>query len=765
VRLTRDGVGTSTRRAARSTVSSVSGNSAVERWTRLILRLRWLVLGIWLAVLIAGGFASTRLSGLLSNDFGVPGTDSAQVQSILQQRFGDRSDGEYLVVFKVTRAVNRPLLARLQRTVDRAAAVIPTARAGPLRAVGEHVIEGTVVSQLDLARAKASTAALEQALGQPSGAHVYVSGQAAIQHDLDPIFSQDLRRGEFAIAIPVALLVLLLVLGVSTIVSLPLVFAGATIAATLGIVFLVAHAVAMATYVTNLVELIGLALAIDYSLLVVYRFREELAAGQEPNEAVVRTMATAGRSVVFSGATVAVGLALLLFIPVPFVRSLGIGGFLIPLVSIVAALTLLPVLLSVNGRRGAARVRVAEAMRDRLRIPLPRAAGRGDVEQGLWARYARSIMRRPLVYVTAGTLALAFSALPAFGLRLTPGSADGIPRFPQSVQGFDLLRRVAGPGALSPTQVVVDAGRSGRVFGRDLQAAIGRLELRLRADPEVGSIRPAPDAPLADPSRRYDEFVVIGRHEYGTGEAQSFVGRLRRTIIPAARFPAGTRTLVGGGAAQGVDFLHRSYAAFPWLVLAVLGLTYVLLMRAFRSLLLPLKAVLLNLLSVASSYGMLVVFFRWGVGRDLVGLYQFGQIEGWIPIFLFAMLFGLSMDYEVFLVTRMREAWDELHDNERAVAHGLEHTGRIVTAAAIIMVAAFSGFVAGRIAGLQEFGLGLAVAVFVDATVIRALLVPAIMALVGRYNWWLPTNVARLLGTTASPLPRHVRPALRASGE
>jgi RND superfamily putative drug exporter len=627
------------------------------------------------------------------------------------------------------------------------------------------VIEGTVVSQLDLAQAKASTAALERALGQPRGAHVYVSGQAAIQHDLDPIFSQDLRRGEFAIAIPIALLVLVLVLGVSAIVSLPLVFAGATISATLGIVFLFAHLVPMATYVTNLVELIGLALAIDYSLLVVYRFREELAAGRKPDDAVVHTMATAGRSVVFSGATVAVGLALLLFIPVPFVRSLGIGGFLIPLVSIVAALTLLPVLLSLNGRRGAARVRVADAVRDRLRIPLPRAESRGDVEQGLWARYARSIMRRPLIYVTAGTLVLAFAAVPALGLRLTPGSADGIPRFPQSVQGFDLLRRAAGPGALSPTQLVVDAGESGRIFRRDLQAAIARLALRLRADPEVASIRPAQEAPLADSSGRYEELVVIGRHEYGSEAAQSFVDRLRRTIVPAARFPVGTRTLVGGGAAQGVDFLDRSYAAFPWLVLAVLGVTYVLLIRAFRSLLLPLKAVLLNLLSVASSYGMLVVFFRWGVGRDLAGLYQFGQIEGWIPIFLFAMLFGLSMDYEVFLVTRMREAWDELHDNERAVAHGLEHTGRIVTAAAIIMVAAFSGFVAGRIAGLQEFGLGLAVAVFVDATVIRALLVPAIMALVGRYNWWLPTNVARLLGTSASPLPRRVAPALRASGE
>jgi RND superfamily putative drug exporter len=554
-------------------------------------------------------------------------------------------------------------------------------------------------------------------------------------------------------------LVLLLVLGVSAIVSLPLVFAAATIAATLGIIFLVAHVVAMATYVTNLVELIGLALATDYSLLVVYRFREELVAGTESDDAVVRTMATTGRSVVFSSATVAVGLALLLFIPVPFVRSLGIGGFLIPLVSTLAALTLLPASLSLYGRRGAARVRIADAVRDRLQIPLPRFAGGGDVEHGLWARDARSIMRRPWAYLAIGSLILALAAVPALGLRLTPGSADGIPRFPRSVQGFDLLRRTVGPGALSPTQLVVDSGRNGGVARADVQAAIARLEIGLRGDGEAASI----GSPLVDARRRYEELVVIGRHEYGSEEAQSLVRRLRRMIIPATGFPGGTRALVGGGAAQGVDFLQRSYAAFPWLVLAVLGLTYLLLARAFRSLLLPLKAVLLNVLSVASSYGLLVVFFRFGIGHDALGLYRFGQIEGWIPIFLFAMLFGLSMDYEVFLVTRMRESWDELPSDERAVAHGLEHTGRIITAAAIIMVAAFSGFVAGRIADLQEFGLGLAVDVFLDATVIRALLVPAIMALVGRYNWWFPANVARVFRTPgSSPSPVS---ALRPSGK
>jgi RND superfamily putative drug exporter len=222
--------------------------------------------------------------------------------------------------------------------------------------------------------------------------------------------------------------------------------------------------------------------------------------------------------------------------------------------------------------------------------------------------------------------------------------------------------------------------------------------------------------------------------------------------------------LAGGGPPQGVDFLQVSYHVFPWLVIAVLVLTYVLLMRAFRSLLLPLKAVFLNLLSVAASYGMLVVFFKWGAGQSLVGLYKFPQVEGWIPIFLFAMLFGLSMDYEVFLVSRMRETWDELHDNVRAVSYGLERTGLIVTAAAIIMVAAFSGFVVGSIVGLQQFGLGLAVAIFLDATIVRALLVPSLMAVFGRWNWWLPAPVARFLRVRPSPLEPGPRPALDRAG-
>jgi RND superfamily putative drug exporter len=296
-----------------------------------------------------------------------------------------------------------------------------------------------------------------------------------------------------------------------------------------------------------------------------------------------------------------------------------------------------------------------------------------------------------------------------------------------------------------------------------VQAAIGNLVQRIRTDPETAFVRYAPARPFLDASGRYAQVVAGARHEYGDPPAQSFARRLRSDVIPAAGWPPGTRVLAGGGPPQGIDFLDRSYSVFPWLVLAVLVLTYLLLMRAFRSLLLPLKAVILNLLSIGATYGLLVVAFKWGVGSDALGLYQFPQVEGWIPIFLFAMLFGLSMDYEVFLVTRMREAWDETHDNVEAVAHGLERTGRIVTAAAVVMVAAFSGFVAGSIVGLQEFGLGLAVAILIDATVVRALLVPSLMAIMGRWNWWLPPRVARVVRVPASPLAEP-RPALRPAG-
>jgi putative drug exporter of the RND superfamily len=712
-------------------------------WTRSVLRFRWPILGFWLVVLLAGGFATSKLTPLLSNTFTVPGTDSERARTILERHFGDRSDGEFLVIYKIRNGTAGVRL-KLERSIREAAKAVPTGKATPLRDAPGGVLYGSILSTLNLAKAKGYTDDILRRLDPPPGVDAYVSGQAAIQDELDPIFNEDLKKGE-SIAVPIALGVLLAVFGLSLAATIPFLFAAATITGTLGIVFIVAHFMTMATYVTNLVQLIGLGIAIDYSLLMVYRFREELERGGTKDEAIQRTMATAGRAVIFSGATVAIGLALLLFMPLPFMRSMGVGGFLIPLVSIAAAATLQPALLSVYGRRGVKRVHVAEWLR-RHGVPLPHFAG-PDVEHGFWARLARNIMRRPLAFFAAGVAILLVFAAPVFDLHLTPGSAQGIPQTPQSVRGLNVLRQAVGPGALSPSQIVIDGADS-----RGVDAAVQRLRTELEADPEVAFVQTGRGPRFVDPSGRYQQVIVAGRHEYGDPPAQQFVHRLRDNIIPAADFPDGVHVLAGGGPPQGVDFLERSYGVFPWLVLAVLVLTYLLLMRAFRSLLLPLKAVLLNLLSVAAAYGILVVAFKWGVGDTLAGLYQFPQVEGWIPIFLFAMLFGLSMDYEVFIVSRMRETWDEVHDNERAVSYGLERTGTIVTAAAIVMVAAFSGFVAGSVVGLQQFGLGLAVAILVDATIVRALLVPSLMALLGRWNWWLPESVARIARVKPSPL-------------
>jgi len=721
----------------------------MERWTRFVLRHRAWTLGVWGIVLVAGVVANTGLSKLLSNEFSVPGTDSERARAILKQDFGQRDDGTYLVVFKVRNANDATVRKTLEAKLRVAAAVVPGGKAEELQPAGKDVLFGNVTSPLALTRAKNYTEKVRKAIGQPAGAKAYVTGQAAIQTDLDPIFKSDLAKGE-AIALPIALLVLIGVFGVSLAVLIPFIFAACSIFATLGIVFLVAHQMSMAIYVTNLVQLIGLGIAIDYSLLVVYRFREELARGLSKDEAIVKTMSTAGRAVVFSGGTVAIGLALLLFMPLPFMRSMGVGGFLIPLISIVAAVTLQPALLSVWGRTGMKSVLLG---------------GTPSETSGFWHWLSGNIMRRPVAFLAGGAALLVTLALPAFTLKLTPGSAFGSPQTPESMQGFNVLRDAVGPGALSPAQIVVDAGGAERVVLPPTQSAIGRLIARARRDPEIALVRYRLAQPFVDETGRYAQISLAGRHEYGEPPSQAFARRLRSTIIPAARFPAGVRVLAGGGPPQGIDFLDRSYQYFPWLVAAVLVLTYLLLMRAFRSIVLPLKAVLLNLLSVGASYGALVIVFKWGLGKDLLGLYKYSQLEGWIPIFLFAMLFGLSMDYEVFLVTRMREAWDEGEDNAQAVAHGLERTGRIVTAAAIVMVAAFSGFVAGSILGLQEFGLGLAVAIFVDATIVRAILVPSLMALFGRYNWWLPDGLAKFVRVPPSPLERHPPPALRPAGE
>jgi RND superfamily putative drug exporter len=713
----------------------------VQSLTRFMLRHRFVVVGVWLAVFLAAGWASSQLSDLLTNRFSLPGTDTERAETILEEAFGQRSVGSFTLVARGDGNA-RELVPIVAAAAGRAADQLPTGRAvGGAQAVSEDVVVASIVSSLEPADAKGRTGAMRRAIGELPGAEVFLTGQAATEHDLDPVFAEDLKRGELAIAVPIAIALLIWTFGTLAFL-LPFAFALVTIPTTLGLIWIVATQMELTTYITNLVSLIGLGIAIDYSLLVVYRFREELRSGAGKDEAIVRTMDTAGRAVVFSGTAVAIGLALLLFMPLPFMRGFGIGGLLIPAVSVVAAVTLLPVVLSLVGRR-----------LDRVRL-LPRGflERRADHERGFWARLARTIMRRPLPVALGATALLLAMAAPVLDLEIGPGTNYGLPEELESVKGLTLLADAVGAGATAPTDVVVDTGAGGGAGAAEVRAAVDRLRAALEADPQVARVDFDPSsAQTVDPTGRYLRVVVIGQEDYGTPASLDFVDRLRSDLIPGAAFPASVAVFAGGGPPGGSDFLDLVYSWFPWLVVAVLLATYVLLLRAFRSLLLPLKAIVLNLLSIGAAYGLTVAVFKWGWGEPF-GLTAYDQIEGWIPVMVFAMLFGLSMDYEVFLVSRMREEWDAGASNEDAVVAGLTKTGRLVTSAGLIMFAAFMGFVAGSIVGLQQFGFALASAILIDVTIVRALLVPSAMALFGRWNWWLPASVARVVRVAPSPV-------------
>jgi RND superfamily putative drug exporter len=727
----------------------------MRSWTRAIIRNRKKVLLAWLVVFVLGGAGASNLGDLLSNRFSVPGSEAERGLDVAKDRFGEHGDGNFTLVAQVTGSSTTPALTRaVAAAADRAAAVVSGAKAGPVLQAGGNVAYVQITTPLENADASEKTPAMRKALGTVPGARTYLSGFPAINHDTQKIYNKDLARGE-SIALPIALIVMVFMFGTLAGVAVPFVFAMVSIPTSLGLVFVFAHFMDMAVYVTNIVTLIGFAIAIDYSMLVVFRYREELELHDDPHDALEQTMATAGRATMFSGLTVAVGLALLVLMPLPFMQSMGIGGLMVPLVSIAAAATFLPALLAVMGR-GVNRLRV---------VPRRVLTRRAESREGFWTRLARSIMRRPVLYLLGGSLVMVALALPATQLELTGGDNRGIPTTTEATKGLAILEKTLGAGALAPHQIVVDTHRPGGAWSAESVAAQRRLVDLVRRDPEVEprtiqapallARRPGPPdaatlarlqrSSLIDRTSSAYQIRLAGRHDAGTPEAKALVHRLRDRYVPAAGLGAASATAyVTGAPAFGVDFVDTAYGAFPWLVVGVLVISYLLLMRAFRSVFLPLKAVFMNLLSVSATYGVLVLAFQHGWGNAL-GWQSSDQIEAWIPVFLFAMLFGLSMDYEVFLLSRMREEWDRTHDNEHAVASGLEHTGRIITAAAIIMVAAFAGFTAGSFVGLQEFGLGLSAAVLLDATIVRAILVPATMKLVGEWNWYLPDRLRKAM--------------------
>jgi RND superfamily putative drug exporter len=667
---------------------------------------------------VLGVAGTLRLMPLLASGFTLPGTDSTRVQQILTTRYGDSANSPIVLVAEGGHARGRVIAA-----ARRAERLLPGGRVADVERLPSGDAAAFVQTALSDSRQTNAIGPLRTLVGS----RILVTGDAALGADINPVLAHALKVGELYLAVPVALMILLLVFASGS-ALLPFLVAAATIPTSLGLAWIVAHYLELTNYLLNMASMIGLAIAIDYSLLVVHRYRDERRRGRGHDEAILETMVHAGRTILFSGLAVSLGLALMLLLPVPFLRGFGLGGLLVPAVSVVCALTLLPVLLSLVGDR-LERIRL---------VPHRLMERRHHGELRLWHWHAGWVMRRAKIVAPLIAAVLTLAAMPLLGMQLGPGSPNGLPKSMPSMRGLAVLQHGSPSNALDPTTIMVDAGKPHQ---RSATApAMARLTKLLRRDPEVVTVEPA----VPDPTGRYFEVNVVTRHDPYGAQAQAFAGRLRNTIIPGARFAPAVHVIAGGGAAYAADFISRTLGSFPYLILGVLALTYLLLVRAFRSLLLPLKAIVLNLFTVSAATGLMIAVFQWGWGSGL-GLVRVPEIEGWIPVFMFTLLFGLSMDYEVFLVTSMREAWDKTRSNAGAVAHGLANTGRIVTAAGLIMAAAFSGLIIGAIPTMQQLGFGLAAAIIIDITLVRGLLLPSTMALAGRWNWYLPEWSARAL--------------------
>ncbi|CAN2211821.1 COG2409 Predicted drug exporters of the RND superfamily [Candidatus Nanopelagicaceae bacterium] len=708
------------------------------KFTQQVIRFRVLVIAIWIGIAVFGLFASANVNSKLSTSLAVPGSESTKAEEITVEHFGENSEGTFTVVYYFKHATQAEIDA-LKAKVAKAAETIPTGKVIQTKVL-EGILYTGIGTSLNLKEAAQVTEQLRDALAEQGLSEAMVTGPPAIQGDFEPILSADLRGGG-VLAIAIALAILILVFGLSRAVVIPFVTAGATIAAAISVVYLLADRVLMVLYIPNVVELIGLGLAIDYSILITHRFISEIKVNPSDREgAVVRTMTTAGRTVLLSGLTASIGLTTLFLVPIPFIRSLGAAGLVVPVVSVLAAVTLQPVMLYYLGARGVKPYGIKGAFNAH------------DEMQGAWANIASLVIKRPWQVLVSGVLVLLVAASSIFWLELTPTSLRAIPSNIESAEGLNFVVDHVGPGLVTPTVIVIDYGKAGQATLPENVKKRTKLGLSVIVDDAVLGGSADSTSQYVDPTGRYQRIFILGIHEFGSEESKAFIKRLRETYIPDSDLAKISTIYVGGAAAQGVDFLKVVYSNFPFIFIAALGIAYFLLIRSFRSLILPLVAVILDLLSLAATYGLLVAVFRFGFLSPILGTYHVSQIEGWVPVFLFAVLFGLSMDYEVFIVSRMREARDKGESTPQAIKEGLAHTGGVVTAAAIILVGALGGLANGHIAGLQELGVGLALGILIDATIVRTLLLPSVMTLLDKWNWWLPEGIAKAAMTKASPL-------------
>jgi RND superfamily putative drug exporter len=707
-----------------------------ERLTIWSSRRPWRALWIWAfafvaAIAISAAFLGDALSGdeEVTSDAESLRADELRAERFAADRGARGQDATEVVVVRSSQAtVDQPafeqrvegIAAELQRvgatgvttfyeTGERRLVSRDRDATGMLVALGsESDAEDNIEAVVD---------AVEAANG-PDGFQATITGEFTLDADFSTLSEEDLRNGELGFGLPAALIVLLIVFGSLVAGVIPMLMAIVSIVVALALIALIGQAFPLSVFATNMLTGMGLALGIDYSLFILSRFREERLHGREKLDAIATVGATASRAVLFSGIAFTLAMLGLLLVPHTIMRSLAAGAIAAGLFSVVAALTLLPALLSLLGDRVNA-----------LRIPFfGRTASRA--ESPFWSRTVRGVMRRPLASVVLATAALLALAAPVLALRSGEAGVSTLPDRLAAKQGYVALNAEFPGETTEPVEIVVD----GDAASPAVQAGIERVRAQLATDDLFGSVEvetnPAGDLTVLT--------VPIQGDPVGE-EAIDAVRELRSEQIPNAFPDPEVEVLVGGDTAESIDESDTMDRWLPIIIAFVLGLSFVLLTVAFRSLVIACKAIVVNLLSVGAAYGLLVLVFQEGVGNEVFGFEQVDTIEAWVPLFLFAVLFGLSMDYHVFLLSRIRERFRQTGGNTDAVAHGVASTGRIITGAALIIIAVFSGFARGDLVMFQQMGFGVAVALLLDATVVRLVLVPAAMDLLGERNWYLPS--------------------------
>ncbi|CAA9549240.1 MAG: Integral membrane protein [uncultured Thermomicrobiales bacterium] len=587
------------------------------------------------------------------------------------------------------------------------------------------------------------------------GFEVLSVGFVSIGEENNVIAEEDLLQGE-AFGIGAALVILIIVFGALVAAGVPLILAIVSIMISFGITAVLGQVLDLSFFITNMITMIGLAVGIDYALFVVERYREERRRGRTKAEAIGVAGGTASKAVAFSGGTVVLALAGMLLIPATIFQALAIGAIIVVVVAVFAALTLIPAVLSLLGdkidwprRRDYDAYALAHANEDPHNLDA--------VHRGFWGRITKTVMARPIVSVVAAVALLVLAAVPYFDINRGFAGVEAMPADSSARHGFEILNEEFSAGRLAPVQFAIEGSRDAAQTGiENLRAALA-AETVEDGDGTKPAFLPIPDGEWASWNADGTVALLEATLTVPSNEARAYaeIEHLRDEIVPAAFAGSSAQVFVTGETAFNQDFFDMVQRYTPIVLAFVLGLSFVLLLLAFRSVVVSAKAIVMNLLSVGAAYGLLVLVFQKGVGADLFGFQQTPTIEAWLPIFLFCVLFGLSMDYHVFLLSRIREHYDATGRNTESVAVGLHSTAKIITGAALIMVAVFGGFAAGRLVMLQQMGFGLGVAVLLDATIVRSILVPSAMALLGDRNWYLPKWLTWLpdLRVEGAPLP------------